>query len=70
MAKEERVTEGGHVRTGATLDIVALSRFCGERLAAYKCPTEIKLLPDLPKTATGKIIRNALKLACGPAIEP
>ena len=55
---------------GMMLDIVALSRFCRERLAAYKCPTEIKLLPDLPKTATGKIIRNALKLACGPAIEP
>lgn len=46
---------------GSVLDPVALARFCRERLAAYKCPTRIDVLPDLPKTASGKITRNVLK---------
>ena len=46
---------------GVRIDIAELSRFCRERLAAYKCPVEIRLVGDLPKTATGKITRNALK---------
>ncbi len=43
------------------LDLVALSKFCRTRLAAYKCPVQIRILDDLPKTATGKITRNTLK---------
>jgi long-chain acyl-CoA synthetase len=46
---------------GLRIDVAELSRFCRERLAAYKCPVEIRLVADLPKTATGKITRNALK---------
>ena len=43
------------------IDVAALSRFCRERLAAYKCPAEIRVVGDLPKTATGKITRNTLR---------
>jgi long-chain acyl-CoA synthetase len=43
------------------LDIAALARFCRERLAAYKCPVRISILPELPKTASGKITRNTSK---------
>jgi long-chain acyl-CoA synthetase len=46
---------------GAALDATALTRFCRERLAAYKCPAEIHVMAELPKTATGKITRNTLK---------
>jgi long-chain acyl-CoA synthetase len=46
---------------GAALDATALTRFCRERLAAYKCPAEIHIMAELPKTATGKITRNTLK---------
>jgi len=46
---------------GAALDVTALAAHCRERLAAYKQPAEIRLLDDLPKTATGKITRNTLK---------
>jgi long-chain acyl-CoA synthetase len=46
---------------GATLDAATLTRFCRERLAAYKCPTEIHIMSELPKTATGKITRITLK---------
>lgn len=51
---------------GAELDAAALTRFCRERLAAYKCPARIDILPELPKTASGKITRNVLKPAPGP----
>lgn len=36
---------------------------CRERLAAYKYPREIHILPDLPKTHTGKIQRRELRIA-------
>jgi long-chain acyl-CoA synthetase len=35
--------------------------FCRERLAAYKRPTEVTVLEELPKTASGKILRRALR---------
>jgi long-chain acyl-CoA synthetase len=46
---------------GATLDPAVLTQFCRERLAAYKCPVEIRIVAELPKTATGKITRNTLR---------
>ncbi|MFT4118766.1 AMP-binding protein [Bradyrhizobium sp.] len=46
---------------GVALDAAALSRFCRERLAAYKCPADIHVLQDLPKTESGKITRNTLR---------
>jgi long-chain acyl-CoA synthetase len=49
------------VDPGTTLDLVALARFCRERLAAYKCPTQFRVMPELPKTETGKITRKTLK---------
>jgi long-chain acyl-CoA synthetase len=48
-------------KPAATIDVAALSRFCRERLAAYKCPVEIRVVDELPKTATGKITRNTLR---------
>ncbi len=48
-------------KPGAAIDVEALSRFCRERLAAYKCPAEIRVVDELPKTATGKITRNTLR---------
>jgi long-chain acyl-CoA synthetase len=38
-----------------------LIAFCRERLAAYKYPREVELVDDLPKTATGKILRRTLR---------
>ena len=34
--------------------------FCRDRLAAYKVPREIQIVPDLPTTSTGKILRREL----------
>jgi long-chain acyl-CoA synthetase len=34
---------------------------CQERLAAYKYPRQLEVLPELPKTLTGKILRRELR---------
>ncbi|QNP73612.1 AMP-binding protein [Streptomyces roseirectus] len=38
-----------------------LAAYCKERLAAYKYPRQVEILPDLPKTASGKILRRELR---------
>jgi long-chain acyl-CoA synthetase len=35
--------------------------FCKEQMAAYKYPRSIEFLDDVPKTATGKILRRELR---------
>jgi long-chain acyl-CoA synthetase len=47
-------------RPGASLDAEELTRFCKERLAAYKVPKLIELRESLPKSAVGKILRRQL----------
>ncbi|MFB7248091.1 acyl-CoA synthetase [Streptomyces populi] len=49
------------LRPGATEDPGALAAYCKERLAAYKYPRRVEILPDLPKTASGKILRRELR---------
>lgn len=45
----------------------ALRAFAKERLEPYKCPRWVTLLPELPKTATGKIQRFLLRAWLGRA---
>jgi long-chain acyl-CoA synthetase len=42
----------------ATPDEIAA--FCRQHLAAYKVPREVQIVPDLPTTSTGKIMRRQL----------
>ncbi|MFJ3233223.1 class I adenylate-forming enzyme family protein [Streptomyces sp. NPDC086787] len=49
------------LRPGAETDPAALAAHCKERLAAYKYPRQVEILPDLPKTASGKILRRELR---------
>jgi long-chain acyl-CoA synthetase len=51
----------------AALDTAALLLFLRERLADYKLPRQIIVLPDLPRNATGKILKTRLRemLAAG-----
>lgn len=49
------------LKAGAQMDEAALIAHCRERLAAYKVPRALEVLNDLPKTATGKIQRLALR---------
>lgn len=44
--------------TATPADLIAFSR---ERLAAYKYPRSVEIVDELPKTASGKILRRALR---------
>ncbi|MBX7549929.1 AMP-binding protein [Streptomyces sp. tea 10] len=49
------------LRPGAETDPDELAVYCKERLAAYKYPRQVEILPELPKTASGKILRRELR---------
>ncbi|MEU8689126.1 AMP-binding protein [Streptomyces sp. NPDC048665] len=49
------------LRPGAETDPDELAAYCKERLAAYKYPRQVEILPELPKTASGKILRRELR---------
>ncbi|MEU1182068.1 AMP-binding protein [Streptomyces sp. NPDC005820] len=49
------------LRPGADADADTLAAYCKDRLAAYKYPRQVEILPDLPKTASGKILRRELR---------
>ncbi|WP_027717317.1 class I adenylate-forming enzyme family protein [Desulfovirgula thermocuniculi] len=42
-----------------------LQAFCAQRLAPYKVPGKIQLVSDLPKTTSGKLLRQGLKEGLG-----
>ncbi|MFD6892971.1 AMP-binding protein [Rhodococcus sp. NPDC060086] len=35
--------------------------FCHERLSKFKCPRRVRFVDDLPRTATGKMVKGALQ---------
>lgn len=49
------------VASGYKVDERELIDFCRDRLAAYKYPRKIEILPELPKTPTGKVLRRELR---------
>ncbi|MEV5886454.1 AMP-binding protein [Streptomyces sp. NPDC052020] len=49
------------LRPGAEADPGEIVAYCKERLAAYKYPRQVEILPDLSKTASGKILRRELR---------
>ncbi|MGH8112545.1 MAG: class I adenylate-forming enzyme family protein [Rhodanobacteraceae bacterium] len=58
------------LKPGARVTAEAIIGYCKERMAAYKYPRVVEFLPDLPKTATGKILRRALRKAVNPVSAP
>jgi long-chain acyl-CoA synthetase len=49
------------LRPGTSATPAELTEFCRAELAAYKYPRHIEVLPDLPKTPTGKLLRRELR---------
>ncbi|MFL5909980.1 MAG: long-chain-fatty-acid--CoA ligase [Gaiellaceae bacterium] len=49
------------VRAGASTDPAELIEFCKQRLAAYKYPRAVHLLDELPRNATGKVLKTELR---------
>ena len=46
------------LRPGATVDEDALIDYAHDNLARYKCPTKIVFVDELPRSATGKLLRR------------
>ena len=46
---------------GVALEEKSLQRFVRRKLADYKVPRKVVLLPSLPRNATGKILKTALR---------
>jgi long-chain acyl-CoA synthetase len=61
-------TVAAHVvlRPGEDASVEELIAHCRERLAVYKAPHVVHLVAELPKTASGKILRRELRAAAGP----
>ncbi len=56
----ERVLAAMVLREGAAPSPEDLIAYCRDRLAPYKCPKKVFLLPDLPRNAMGKIQKQDL----------
>jgi long-chain acyl-CoA synthetase len=52
-------------RADAHVDVDALTARCRDRLARYKCPSRVEVVPTLPHTATGKLRRRELRDRAG-----
>jgi acyl-CoA synthetase (AMP-forming)/AMP-acid ligase II len=48
------------VAPGASLDADGLTAFCAHRLADYKVPRRFTFLDELPRNATGKVVKHEL----------
>lgn len=48
-------------RPGAALDADDLIAFARERLAHYKCPTTVDFAGELPRNASGKVLKKVLR---------
>ena len=57
----EEVVAFVELAPGCKASVDELMQFAGERLAPYKRPAEIVILPALPASATGKILKNKLR---------
>jgi fatty-acyl-CoA synthase len=49
------------LRSGQTPTEQEVIDFCRENLAHFKCPTKIDFIPELPRTATGKLQKFKLR---------
>ena len=58
------------LKAGAHTTPQAIIEHCREQLAAYKRPHEVEILDELPKTASGKILRRALRVMPRPPDDP
>ena len=57
----EAVTAAVVLRAGEQASETELIAFCRERLAAFKAPKHVVLVDELPKNASGKILKRNLR---------
>lgn len=49
------------LRSGPPIDEKDLIDFCRDRMSHFKCPTSVEFVPELPRTATGKLQKFKLR---------
>jgi long-chain acyl-CoA synthetase len=59
--KEEQVAVAVVARPGSGLTGEQVIAWCRENLAAYKVPARVDVVDDLPKSATGKLLKRVLR---------
>ena len=59
--KGEAVKAAIVLKQGATCTSEEIIEFCRSRLAVYKAPASVDFLSDLPRNATGKILKRVLR---------
>jgi acyl-CoA synthetase (AMP-forming)/AMP-acid ligase II len=57
----ERVRAFVSLREGQRVEPADIVRFCRERLSGAKVPKEVRILAELPKNPTGKILKRELR---------
>jgi fatty-acyl-CoA synthase len=57
----EAVTAAVVLLSGSTITEAELAAFCRERLAGFKVPKYIVLVDELPKNASGKLLKRELR---------
>jgi long-chain acyl-CoA synthetase len=57
----ERVHAVVALQPDRDLTFEQLKAFCAERIAGYKCPKSLEVLPELPKSGAGKILKRDLR---------
>jgi acyl-CoA synthetase (AMP-forming)/AMP-acid ligase II len=62
----ERVHAVVVLRPGASVTEAEVVEYCRSALARYKCPKTVQFVDDLPKNATGKILKRELRTAVRP----
>ena len=63
--KGEKVIAAVVVKPGQALTAEQVLDYCRDSIAAYKVPSRVDLLPELPKSPTGKILKRVLRAQAG-----
>ncbi len=48
-------------RPGEEVSVNELRRFCTERMSSYQVPQFIEFVEELPRTPSGKVMKNVLR---------
>lgn len=59
--KDEQVAVALVVKAGASLTGAQVIAWCRDNLAAYKVPVRVDIVAELPKSATGKLLKRVLR---------
>ncbi|MDM9558452.1 AMP-binding protein [Bordetella petrii] len=57
----ERITAVIVLNPGQTLTLPEIDRHCRERLASFKVPRELKIVEELPRNPSGKVLKRVLR---------